>query len=1161
MESKQIESKDYSTSSRNKSSASDVRVLSSEFFIAFLCLSITLLGIVFAVSSLTEGTNIRFGRAANQKMDTPTETEEFPEYVPGEIIAIPADGVEVPTKEKGGNFANKGIPDSVVDFLAAKRVTEVDEVKLPTSVASQKSNLGSVQTKLDKVLKIKTTSKNKDDVLRLVEEFSNSKYFKAASPNYFYKVALTPNDPLYPQQWGLNQTNNIDINAPQAWDNTTGNEQVVVAVLDTGVDLGHPDLASRIFENPAESGANASDGQDDDGNGYIDDVHGWDVTTCQQWDTNTGTCSVPKNPGNNTNDVEGHGTFVAGIIGAVTDNSQGVAGVDHKAKIMPVKIANSQGLTTCDELLNGLIYATQFAWVSNLSLTSQGKAPCVGFDIIANFAITSRMTIVVSAGNDGTSEAVYPAASDKVIGISAIGPAGDRAFFSNYGGWVDFAGPGVNVVSTALPGNSGVCPDSDGDGYTTCNGTSAAAAYISGVAALIHSKNLTLRYNPAQILNIMANSAKDIGIAGKDESTGWGIPDAAKAITDQNTADLPISQITYPYDGMPVGSDTDIKGSIDIPGVTDFDVEYASTAAPDTWMKTGITLSNISFPIVDAVVAHWNTALVPAGRYTLRLTATALGKVYRSTISVDLTKQLTGKYPISVKEANQISVDDIDEDGNQELIVMEREKLDAFNINGDQISSKFPVAIESPYSYHDFYRKIASVGNINGNPLKAGKEILYNVARFSGSFFFYSIYAIYNDGTAISGWPESVLAGDPEINNVPLADINGDGYDDVVFLSEGSSNNVVLKAVDGSGNTLPGWSNVVVDSQKDESFGLPSMPVVGNINFFPDNEVVVDVAEGGTRKVKAYSSFGQKLWEFAVPKASNEIVHEGYVAIGDINGDNIGETIALYGIENTSSGSERLLLWVLDANGNPMSGFNPFNPGINDVEGSVVLGDLNDDGNSDIVISTPWQGKFVAVDHNANVLPGFPYLRPMLAAAITTVADVDGDGNKEILLYGKENPPFVGQQTTNLVDLLTYDHVSGTLNSFPSFPKYFGQTASPFSHAITDLDGDGKTELAVLVNYQTDQQLFVFNLGTDLGETDWPQGLHDARHSGSNTDPSLFTAIPDANGDGQVDMADYVIWLNHYNQTTSLGKREGDFNLDNFVDGTDYMIWYLYFGQ
>ena len=330
--------------------------------------------------------------------------------------------------------------------------------------------------------------------------------------------AITPNDPDWPLQWGP-----AKIEAPAAWSIVTGTPDVVIAVLDTGVYLDHEDLASKLWTNPGEVPDNWVD---DDGNGKVDDVHGWHFY--HSW---TGSTYLPAEDGD-VRDDNGHGTHVSGIAAAATNNGVGIAGLAWGARIMPVKVLNQYGDGFYSDLAAGIVYAADNgARVINMSLG--GVEPSQTLCAAVDYARRHGVLVVSATGNDGAPWVRYPAACPGVLAVAATDSNDQRAqadgrYFSNYGPQVDLAAPGQDIYSTWCHQNIylKLC---DGDYYLAKSGTSMAAPHVSGVAALIWSRWLALTADVVALQ--ITRTTVDVGSPGWDEYTGWGRLDAATAVT------------------------------------------------------------------------------------------------------------------------------------------------------------------------------------------------------------------------------------------------------------------------------------------------------------------------------------------------------------------------------------------------------------------------------------------------------------------------------------------------------------------------------------------------------------------------------------------------------------------------------------------------------
>ncbi len=344
------------------------------------------------------------------------------------------------------------------------------------------------------------------DVAEAVAKLDKVRTVEHAEPNRWREATIVPNDPLYPNQWGLPK-----INAPQAWDVTTGSPAVVVAVVDSGVDLDHPELAPLL-------------------------VPGFDMV-------DLGPAPVPP-PGwrfegdfsgrdDTPEDEVGHGTHVAGTIACVSNNGAGVAGVGWQTKIMPVK-----GLTRMVRISDGRVtgvgssadIAAAVRWaadhgahVINMSLGSDSST-LVESSAVA-YAISKGVVVVAAMGNDGSSDTHFPAGYPDVVAVGAIDSADHRASFSQTGAHIDVMGPGVDIVSTYLDG-----------GTATLSGTSMATPHVSGVAALIKAAKPAA--TGAEIADILRTTARALRDNPSDpvpnDSYGFGCVDAKAAVDKAN---------------------------------------------------------------------------------------------------------------------------------------------------------------------------------------------------------------------------------------------------------------------------------------------------------------------------------------------------------------------------------------------------------------------------------------------------------------------------------------------------------------------------------------------------------------------------------------------------------------------------------------------------
>lgn len=349
--------------------------------------------------------------------------------------------------------------------------------------------------------------------LRLQE----SELVRRVEPNYIYSTSKLPNDPDLAKTWGLKNTgaldteNNagragIDIGAERAWDLTTGSKSIVVAVIDSGIDFSHPDLSAQAWANEKE--LNGLPGVDDDGNGYIDDIHGYDFAG---------------NKGDSTDD-NSHGTHCAGTIGAKGNDGRGLVGVNWDVSMMGVKFLDKQGRGSLANAIKAIDYARKMgARIMSNSWGGGGASELLKTAI--QEAANAGILFVAAAGNDANDNDAmpsYPASYDvdNVISVAAIDNRGTLASFSNYGAKsVHVAAPGVNIVST-VPGGK----------YDSYSGTSMATPHVSGIAALLLANNENLSYK--DLKKIIMDSSRPLYALNRRVASG-GMADAYYALSGQ----------------------------------------------------------------------------------------------------------------------------------------------------------------------------------------------------------------------------------------------------------------------------------------------------------------------------------------------------------------------------------------------------------------------------------------------------------------------------------------------------------------------------------------------------------------------------------------------------------------------------------------------------
>lgn len=399
----------------------------------------------------------------------------------------------VETRLNEGRFAPLELP-STMD-------ADVQEVIVKLKSGRRKLDLERIATKLRGHVR-KADEANNLYVVKLSEasvatvdavyQLSNDPSVEYVEPNYPAHVFATPNDQLYDLQWNLRK-----ISLPQAWDKTKGSTQITVAILDTGVQR-HEDLPSQWNWAP-----------------------GYDVV---------GNDTDPTDPGSTIGSKASHGTAVAGVIGAVTNNIFGIAGVAWNVKLMAVRVMDQEGEGYASDIADGIDWAVDNgADVINLSLGLKDCQTSKAVTDALNYAYRNNVVVVAAAGNDGKSCMGSPANHPNVISVGAITQNGSRASYSNYGSELDLWAPGGEAPTTDGIWSTWWSPaDADGSVYGRFAGTSFAAPHVTGVVALMMATGMR---GPDYIRTVLTRTATPLN--GSGTQSGYGLVNAAAAVNAQ----------------------------------------------------------------------------------------------------------------------------------------------------------------------------------------------------------------------------------------------------------------------------------------------------------------------------------------------------------------------------------------------------------------------------------------------------------------------------------------------------------------------------------------------------------------------------------------------------------------------------------------------------
>jgi len=435
---------------------------------------------------------------------------DAPTAIPGEVVlsvnpAPAADiGISIASiaaAEAVAPAAVEGIGlaavDSVLAPLGVRGVAQVYSPAPPEVVAGI-----AMAAEADAPTTVRVRYEADQNPEQVAEKLTSLEGIAWAEPNRWREATAMPNDPQFDQQWGLTR-----IGCPEAWDSTTGDPSVIVAVIDTGVDLNHPELEPKLLpgQNLVDFPAGA------------ESIKGWVL----EGDF-TGNDSNPQ-------DDVGHGTHVAGTICCASDNGVGVAGVSWDVRLLPVKVlararelatGRVSGIGSSANIAAGIRWAADNgARVINMSLG--GYAETTVEREAVEYAIGKGVVVIAAMGNDNVAQPHYPSAFDEVIAVAATDAQDKRASFSNMGSWVDVAAPGVGIQSTYWD-----------DTYASLSGTSMAAPHVSGVAALVLSQNGGL--DAEEVGEILRKTARELkanpGDPVPNDQFGAGLIQAPTAI-------------------------------------------------------------------------------------------------------------------------------------------------------------------------------------------------------------------------------------------------------------------------------------------------------------------------------------------------------------------------------------------------------------------------------------------------------------------------------------------------------------------------------------------------------------------------------------------------------------------------------------------------------
>jgi subtilisin family serine protease len=945
------------------------------------------------------------------------------ERVPGELIVRFKPGTTEPKKAQSIKKANGTFRDVIAQGSRLARAVGQEPASEQLKVVKVAGNVAVAKAALEK-----------DPNVLYVE------------PNFKTHIEqVVPNDFEFDSLYAMQNTGSsggklgADIKATEAWGISTGSRDIVVAVVDTGIDYFHEDLRANIWTNPREIPGN---GIDDDGNGFVDDTHGYDFVSSD---------SDPF-------DDHLHGTHVSGTIGAVGNNGIGVVGVCWQVRLMALKAFDDQGSGDVASAVAAIHYAiANDARIINASWSASDRSQALA-DAVAD-AEAAGVLFVAAAGNSHTSVPFYPAAYDSVLSVASVNNKDEMSPFTNFGQWVDIAAPGEQILSTI--------PDSR---YDAISGTSMSTPHVSGAAALVLTRHP--EFTPAQVRTILKNTADFVRA---DQPIGQGSLNVFNAL--QVDVPLPFATLKGP---------PSMRGLVTFTGIATgehfqkYALSYGNGNQPTNWVE--IFQSNSS--VTNGVLfSGFDPSILDDGTYTFRLEVwNSNGQSAKDFTTVQV-QNVELAFPLSsdiVRAGEPLTLrGTVFGQGRHFGLEWSRglSQTQWFNAgfsipsNGEVVNGPLGVFDTTLVSSNEFYSFRLSATNASGAVQQFTSALVWLDSRLRPGF---PIYLPYEEDFSIEDWRQA-----------KVADLDGDGRKEIVIVDQGNSAGKVARLLvfhdDGTLawsrdlNADPPYTDVPTIGDLDGD-GKPDILVDVGSTFYAFNrdgsmlpglwplslnanqlgKILADVDGDGKMEVVAlansaptnepanvslaiYDREGHSVQRWDVPAfAATNVTQRLFPVAANMDEDPDLEIIVV-------GGSDQVMMfdiakpdgpaWVTPLQANALS--------------SPVVGDLDRDGFNDIVVTTWAPSKTPAgvyrIDHKGVVAPGWPVLTDEAFSTGAALGDLRGDGHLEICVAGEHGLKL---------HVLEEDGFEAA-----GWPVAINTLSSMGSPGIADVDGDGAPDV------------------------------------------------------------------------------------------------------
>ena len=861
----------------------------------------------------------------------------------------------------------------------------------------------------------------------------------------------------YAALWGLARTGWAEVWERQAelWPDAgrAGGGGITVAVIDTGVDYRHPDLAANVWRDA--KGRPGRDFVDIQVPVYL--KHGFQLIPGEDY----------RGRDYDPSDQSGHGTHVAGTIAAVADNGIGIAGVAWKARLMPLRVGFSirnkagdrLGLLEMDDIAAALVYAAdQGADVINMSFGSAGEEPAL-LRLALKYAHDRGVVLVASAGNEGSDAAqVYPASNPNVICVGAAVSSDRRVYFSNWGGRVDLAAPGSDIVSlraagTTLTGSGNLAGDDQL--YIRASGTSMAAPHVAGAAALVLSRHPEL--TPEGVLGRLAAGAAQLSPGGETTLRngraypfGAGRLDLPRALEAEAGAAI----LLHSYevlggdgDGVPEsGERVRVRVSLRNAGrnleQATAELVGLSTAAPFSmarWRSGEVRTFGTEVEVPAGTTRNLEGAL----RVVIR--GASLSQEIRLPLVLNGPADKSGWPVKGLKVADGLvtapALGDLDGDGRPEVLAMTT-LGDVFARGADgKLLPGWPVRLHGGHE-----QSSPLITDLDGD---GAAEVVLALDR--------EIHVLDRTGLPLPGWPRPVAR--LVLCSPAAGDVDGDGALEVVVLDQEAN----LYVFDAAGHALPGWP-------RDVGSFSNTTPALADLDGEPGAEIVAGTTDGWLVAFRKDGTAAPGSWPVLLG-----VMGPASPAVADLDGDGEAEIVAV----NAAGG-----LFLLDRQGSfEKIGRLPGNHGFS----SPAIGDLDGDGRREIAVGSgqaDGAGFVSLIDAHGKMLPGWPVATGAEVSASPALVDLDADGHREVVV-----PDLSGQ-----LHALRADG-----GAFPGWPRDLdGWVIS--SPVAADLDGDGGLEIVlgrIVLGLLRTPIAMTYAIETGSPAEAWPTFKGDPRRTGS----------------------------------------------------------------